>query len=102
MSIVVQIDQLYEGHARQALMSAIGANHGWFLASTGMRIAIIGAGWRSTRRCHSAGVGRIRRRLLRRSNAFRNWSVTCTFQCPISRFSGRNGLPSGPLQILLA
>ncbi len=29
MSTVVQIEQLYEGHARQVLMSAIGANHDW-------------------------------------------------------------------------
>ena len=29
MSTVVQIDQLYEGHARQVLMTAIGANHDW-------------------------------------------------------------------------
>jgi len=29
MSTVVKIEQLYEGHARQVLLSAIGANHDW-------------------------------------------------------------------------
>lgn len=29
MSTVVQIEQLYEGHARQVLLTAIGANHDW-------------------------------------------------------------------------
>jgi 4-hydroxybenzoate decarboxylase len=29
MSTVVRIDQQYEGHARQALLTAIGANHDW-------------------------------------------------------------------------
>ena len=29
MSTVVKIEQLYEGHARQVLLSAVGANHDW-------------------------------------------------------------------------
>ena len=29
MNTVVQIEQLYEGHARQVLLTAIGANHDW-------------------------------------------------------------------------
>lgn len=29
MSTVVQMEQLYEGHARQVLLTAIGANHDW-------------------------------------------------------------------------
>ena len=29
MSTVVKIDQQYEGHARQVLLTAIGANHDW-------------------------------------------------------------------------
>ena len=29
MSTVVKIEQLYEGHAKQVLMTAIGANHDW-------------------------------------------------------------------------
>jgi UbiD family decarboxylase len=29
MSTVIQMEQLYEGHARQVLLTAIGANHDW-------------------------------------------------------------------------
>ena len=29
MSTVVQIEQMYEGHARQAMLTAMGANHDW-------------------------------------------------------------------------